>query len=55
LTHAQIDKFVRNYKNTTNRSETARYLSDLDGVGCSHNRKTCPVVLVMVPRLEKFE
>jgi hypothetical protein len=37
---------------TQNRSETGPYPSDLDGVGCNQNGKTCPVAPVMAPRPE---
>jgi hypothetical protein len=37
---------------TENKSETDPYPSDLDGVGCNQNGKTCPVAPAMVPRPE---
>jgi hypothetical protein len=37
---------------TDNRSERGPYPSDLDGVGCNQNGKTCPVAPVMAPRPE---
>jgi hypothetical protein len=57
LTHAhtRIDTCVRHVEKTTNRSETGPCPSDLDGVGCSRNRKTCPVHLVMALQPEKVE
>jgi hypothetical protein len=38
-------------KKTQNQSEMGAYPSDLDGVGCNQNGKTCPVA----PRPEKVE
>jgi hypothetical protein len=33
--------------------ETSSYALDLDGMRCKKNSETCPVVPVVVPRLEK--
>jgi hypothetical protein len=38
-----------------NTLEMGSCAMDLDGVGCKINGKTCPLVLVMVPRPEKVE
>jgi hypothetical protein len=46
----KMDKIVE----TVNRSEMGPYPSDLDGVGCNQNGKTCPVAPVMAPRPIKW-
>jgi hypothetical protein len=51
LSH-RLNVFVTHFRKIKNRSETCRYLFDLDGMGCNINGKTCPVVLVMVPMPE---
>jgi hypothetical protein len=46
---------LRKRCNTKTPFEVGPYPSDLDEIGCNINVKTCPVVLVMLPRPEKVK
>jgi hypothetical protein len=43
------------FDTTKNTLEIGLYVLDLDGAGCKIHGKTCPAVLVMVPRPDKVE
>jgi hypothetical protein len=53
--HTRIEKPVgnNNAHATKNLSEMGQYPPDVDEMGGRRNGKTCPVVPIMVPRLEE--